>query len=40
MDNLEMANDIRSLLNTFNDAFSNQRLDRVTEHFADECEFR
>ncbi|WP_448216994.1 nuclear transport factor 2 family protein [Endozoicomonas sp. 2B-B] len=40
MDNLEMANDIRSLLNTFNDAFSNQCLDRVMEHFADECEFR
>ncbi|WP_257266413.1 nuclear transport factor 2 family protein [Endozoicomonas sp. ONNA2] len=35
-----MANDIRSVLHTFNDAFSNQRLDEVMNYFADECEFR
>ena len=35
-----MANDIRSVLHTFNEAFSNQRLDEVMEYFADNSEFR
>ncbi|WP_422463526.1 MULTISPECIES: hypothetical protein [unclassified Endozoicomonas] len=28
-----MANDIRNVLHTFNDAFSNQRLDEVMDYF-------
>lgn len=35
-----MTTDLSNILEDFNDAFSNQRLDDVMQFFADDCEFR